>query len=69
MQMNLIDQIVEAIESEDVDRYRESDRLQYYYRNAPKDVKENIDKFSIMLCGYSIDTLIDKQEPIADGDL
>jgi hypothetical protein len=55
---NLIESIVEAIESDDANREKQSARLVALYENSTTEMKAAIDCAFVALCGWSVATLI-----------
>ena len=57
----LIDLVQEAMLSDDEDRSKQSDILRRTYEGASLEAKNQIDKCFICLCGWSLETLLNRQ--------
>lgn len=60
--MDIITQVFEAIESDDCNREKQSDKIIAYFSHLQQDYKNQIDNIFISLCGWSLSTLIERRE-------
>ncbi len=56
----LIDHVQEAMLSDDEDRSKQSEILRRTYEEASQEAKEKIDECFICLCGWSLQTLLNR---------
>ena len=56
--MNIVEKILESIETDDSNTESESETIQLLYESATDKEKQKIDMIFISLCGWSLKTLI-----------
>lgn len=59
--MNIIEIIINEIQSDSCDTEKEADYLKNYYEQATKPQREAINRTLIALCGWSFETLLEME--------
>lgn len=61
---NIIEGIFTLMQKDDEDPMKQSENLKIWYENSPELERKIIDRVLINICGYSLDTIINRPEEI-----
>jgi hypothetical protein len=64
MMDNIIEGIFTLMQKDDEDPMKQSEILEITYNKATQDEKKIIDDIMICVCGYSLDTILNRPEEI-----
>ena len=67
--INLIKPISNLIQKDERDSLEQSELLEHYYNEATPSEQKIIDTIMMCICGYSLDTIINKPHQIKSRDM